>query len=76
MIGARWQPVRQFIDGGMATSIRVPSVLARTVTVYGQIGQVEDALELPDRAQVCAVVERQARYSPSSAAGRETSMPS
>ena len=41
MIGARWQPVRQFIDGGMATSIRVPSVLARTVTVYGQIGEVE-----------------------------------
>lgn len=61
MIGARWQPVRGFIDGGMASSIRVPSVLARTVTVYGQIGQVEDALGLPDRAQVYAVVERAGR---------------
>jgi hypothetical protein len=58
LIGARWQPFRGFIDGGMSSSIRVPEILARTVTVYGQIGEVESALQLPDRGQVYAVVER------------------
>ena len=58
MIGGRWQPFRGFIDGGMASSIKVPKILARTVTVYGQIGEVEKALDLPDRRRVYAVVER------------------
>lgn len=58
MLGGRWQPMRGFIDGGMATSIKVPAVLSRTVTVYGQIGEVETALQLPDRRHVYAVVER------------------
>ncbi len=58
LLGRKWQAVRGFIDGGMASGIRVPAVLSRTVTVYGQIGEVETALSLPDRNQVYAVVER------------------
>ena len=58
MLGGKWQAFRGFIDGGMASSIRVPAVLSRTVTVYGQIGAVERALDLPERNQVYAVVER------------------
>jgi hypothetical protein len=58
MLGAKWQPFRGFIDGGMASGIGVPSVLARTVTAYGQIGPVERSLRLTSRAQVYAVVVR------------------
>jgi hypothetical protein len=58
LLGARWQPFRQVIDGGMAANIRVPEVLARTVTVYGQTGAIERALDLPTRDRVYAVVER------------------
>lgn len=61
MLGARWAPFRTMIDGGMASHIADPAALARTVTVYGQIGQVESALRLPTRAQVYAVVERAGR---------------
>jgi hypothetical protein len=58
MLGAKWQPFRGFIDGGMASGIGVPSVLARTVTAYGQIGPVERSLRLTSRTQVYAVVVR------------------
>lgn len=34
VLGRRYLPARRFIDGGMATSIRDPAVLARTITVY------------------------------------------
>jgi hypothetical protein len=33
-LGRRWLPARRFIDGGMATGIADPDVLARTVTAY------------------------------------------
>lgn len=56
LLGGKWTPFRRFIDGGMATNIAAPDVLARTVTVYGQIGEVEAALSIPDRAEVVAVV--------------------
>jgi hypothetical protein len=36
-ISGRWSPTRRFIDGGMATSIRDPVVLARTITFYGDL---------------------------------------
>ncbi len=58
LLGAKWQPFRSFIDGGMASNIGVPAVLARTVTAYGQIGAVERSLNLPSRDQVYAVVVR------------------
>jgi len=34
VLGRRYLPARRFIDGGMATAIRDPAVLARTITVY------------------------------------------
>jgi hypothetical protein len=34
VLGRRYVPARRLIDGGMATSIRDPAVLARTITVY------------------------------------------
>ncbi len=33
-LGRRWLPARRFIDGGMATGIADPDVLARTITAY------------------------------------------
>jgi hypothetical protein len=56
MLGAKWRPFRAVIDGGMATNIADDIVRDRTITVYGQIGPVEQALALPNRAQVYAVV--------------------
>jgi hypothetical protein len=34
VLGRRYRPARRFIDGGMASAIRDPGVLARTITVY------------------------------------------
>lgn len=56
MLGAKWRPFRAVIDGGMASNIADEVVRDRTITVYGQIGPVEQALALPNRAQVYAVV--------------------
>jgi hypothetical protein len=56
MLGGRWLPARRFIDGGMARSIADEVVLARTVTVYGQVGVVRDAFELADTELVVAAV--------------------
>jgi len=34
LLGRRWLPARRLIDGGMATGIADPLVLARTITAY------------------------------------------
>ena len=34
-LSGRWLPARRLIDGGMATGIADPDVLARTLTAYG-----------------------------------------
>jgi hypothetical protein len=34
LLGRRWLPARRFIDGGMASGIGDPVVLARTITAY------------------------------------------
>ena len=47
-ISRRWGPTRRFIDGGMAASIRVPAVLARTWTAYTDVGRVQRALDIAD----------------------------
>lgn len=39
-LSRRWRPARRLIDGGMASSIGDPDVLARTVTVYGDVAAV------------------------------------
>lgn len=56
VISRRWSPARGFIDGGMAAAIRDPEVLARTLTVYGDVSRVSDALGLPDRSQIAIVL--------------------
>lgn len=43
-LGRRWIPGRAFIDGGMASGIRIPEVLARTWTAYTDTGAVQRAL--------------------------------
>ena len=58
-LGRRWRPARRFIDGGMASSIGDPDVLARTVTVYGDVGAVLRGIgaDGPDAVQA-RVVQR------------------
>ena len=56
VISRRWAPARGFIDGGMAAAIRKPEVLARTLTVYGDVSRVSDALGLPDRSEIAIVL--------------------
>lgn len=56
VIGRQWAPVRRFIDGGMARSIGDPEVLARTLTVYGDVGQVCTPLGITDRDSITVVL--------------------
>lgn len=52
VIGRRWAPVRRFIDGGMAASIRDPVVLQRTLTVYGDVDRLTGPLGIADRSTI------------------------
>lgn len=52
VLPGRFSPVRRFIDGGMATSIRDPDVLARTVTVYGSVDRFCEPLGIERRDDV------------------------
>lgn len=56
VIGTRWRLGRRFIDGGMAASIRVPRVLARTITVYTDVAAFQRRLNIPNSADVHALV--------------------
>ena len=51
-IGRIWAPVRNFIDGGMAASIREPVILRRTLTVYGDVDRVTGPLSIEDRSTI------------------------
>jgi len=55
-LGRKWRPVRRFIDGGMASSIAQPPILARTITVYADVGAILTALDAPGTADVQARV--------------------
>lgn len=55
-IGRVWAPVRKFIDGGMAASIREPRVLQRTLTVYGDVRHVTAPLGIEDRSTIALVL--------------------
>lgn len=57
-LGRKWRPVRRFIDGGMAASIAQPPILARTITVYGDVAAIVRALGAPDTSEVQARVVR------------------
>ena len=56
VLSTRWKLGRGFIDGGMASSIRVPRVLARTITVYTDVSAFQRVLGIPDSNAVQAGV--------------------
>jgi hypothetical protein len=55
-IGRMWAPVRNFIDGGMASAIRVPEILQRTLTVYGDVNRITRPLGIDDRSTIAVVL--------------------
>ena len=58
-IGRIWAPVRNFIDGGMAASIREPVILQRTLTIYGDVNRLTRPLGVEDRSTISIfLVER------------------
>lgn len=55
-ISGGWKPVRRFIDGGMKAAIPDPLTRRRTVTVYGDVGRVTDALGLAGKDEIAIVL--------------------
>ena len=55
-LATQWRPVRRFIDGGMTASIGDPDVLARTITVYTDVGAFRRSLAIPNGEDVWAFV--------------------
>lgn len=57
VLSTRWKVGRGFIDGGMAANIRIPRVLARTITVYTNVSAFQRLLGIPgsDEVQACVV---------------------
>lgn len=58
VLGRRYRPARGFIDGGMASGIRVPAVLARTLTAYTDVAAFRRAAGIDSTATVTAMVVR------------------
>jgi len=56
VLATRWRPVRRFIDGGMATGIGDPDILARTITLYTDTAAFRRAIAIPTDAEVQALV--------------------
>ena len=56
ILSTRWKVGRGFIDGGMASSIRIPRVLARTITVYTNVSAFQKVLGIPGSEEVQACV--------------------
>lgn len=48
--------MRRMIDGGMATAIRTPKVLKRTMTVYGDIRRITVPLGIFDRSTITVLL--------------------
>ena len=55
-IGRMWAPARRFIDGGMAAAIRIPAILQRTFTVYGDVSRLTTPLGITDRSTITVVL--------------------
>ena len=57
VLSTRWKVGRGFIDGGMASSIRIPRVLARTITVYTNVSAFQKVLGIrgSNDVQACVV---------------------
>lgn len=56
VLATAWRPVRRFIDGGMTSGIRDPDVLARTITIYTDVGRFQRSLAIPGGDEVHALV--------------------
>jgi len=56
VLSTQWRPVRRFIDGGMTAGIGDPDVLARTITVYTDVGAFQRALSIPGSNDAHALV--------------------
>jgi hypothetical protein len=55
-IGRIWAPMRNFIDGAMASAIREPVILRRTLTVYGDVSRMTTPLGIDDRSTIAVVL--------------------
>lgn len=58
VLGRRYRPARRFIDGGMATGIRVPQILARTLTAYTDVAGFCRSARITTTSTVNAMVVR------------------
>jgi hypothetical protein len=58
VLSTAWRPARRLIDGGMTAGIGDPDVLARTITVYTDVGAFQRALAIPGSDDVHALVVR------------------
>ena len=56
VLATRWRPVRRFIDGGMTAGIGDPDVLARTITIYTDVGGFQRSLAIQGSEEVHALV--------------------
>ena len=56
VLSTRWKLGRGFIDGGMASSIRIPRVLARTITGHTNVSAFQKVLGIPDSEDLQACV--------------------
>jgi hypothetical protein len=56
VLATGWRPVRRFIDGGMAAGIGDPDVLARTITIYTDVGGFQRSLAIQGGDEVHALV--------------------
>ncbi|HYO41639.1 MAG TPA: hypothetical protein VES19_00440 [Candidatus Limnocylindrales bacterium] len=56
VLATRWRPVRRFIDGGMTSGIGDPDVLARTITIYTDVGGFQRSLGVRGGEEVHALV--------------------
>lgn len=62
VLGRRWMPMRPLIDGGMAAAVREEQARRRTVTVYGDVGGIAEALGIADRTTLSIfLVDRDGR---------------
>ncbi|MDA3022598.1 MAG: hypothetical protein O2943_08095 [Actinomycetota bacterium] len=52
VLPGKFKLARRFIDGGMAASIKNPIVLARTITIYGSVGNFRQSLGITSISDV------------------------
>ncbi len=52
VLSGKFKVARRFIDGGMAASIKNPTVLARTITIYGSVGDFRESLGITSTGAV------------------------